>query len=135
MAIIKQTLNDSLKSAGLVALPDKGEIDSKWRKAIALVSRTIGGIQSYALVEKTPDGIKVLNDFAVQYQCSGIAEILEVYPYFIEPHEVEYVDLPSLSNKSDENAPIADMDEVERIAKLPVDTLSKRPVGRPKKNK
>lgn len=80
MAIIKQTLKEALDAVKIAALPQEGDKDSDWQTAIALVSRSVGGVQSYAVVEKTDDKISVKKDFGMAYQCSGIRGIVQVFP-------------------------------------------------------
>lgn len=80
MAIIKQTLKEALDAVKIAALPQEGDKSGDWQTAIALVSRSVGGVQSYAVVEKTDGKISVKKDFGVAYQCSGIRGIAQVFP-------------------------------------------------------
>lgn len=81
MAVIQQTLKEALDYAQLSELPQEGEPNGGWSHAIALVKRSVGGVESYAIAEKRNGGVSITHDFGMAYQCSGLKGIDKVYPF------------------------------------------------------
>ncbi len=74
----EETLIQALNYAHLHELPDKWDNKSLWIKAIGLVTRRNGGVQSYVILRREADGrICTIKDFSLD----AIRSIDEVYPY------------------------------------------------------
>lgn len=104
MAIIQQSLRDALADRRLTELPSECGLDAEWQEAIVLVARAVGGVQSYAYATKKDGKISVVRDFGFAYQCSGIKDVLKVYPIgFVAASNVPSVQVNEEEEKIEES--------------------------------